>query len=219
MTGAAGLAPLLPITCSRNNAPVLHRDTNRRRLLPELSVGNELHSLILQLNVFLKDLPLCWATPSGRYPAAAVPALGSAAPFGRFSSPCWCRGAHCTLGRLPGSIPAEAQPEACACHLKISRWFPLGVHALACTQPFCVALNKPDNFHSSIVTYSTFCLHNRNSFPCPPSSSFTDALHFQMLIIRSTKRLRSGYRLFDLCPVIYFHLSAFKCYFGFTLTY
>lgn len=64
-----------------------------------------------------------------------------------------------------------------------------------------------------------FYLHNRNSFPRPPCSSFTNALHFQMLIICSTKRLRRGSGLFDLCPAIYFHLSAFKCYFRFTLTY
>lgn len=56
-------------------------------------------------------------------------------------------------------------------------------------------------------------------FCSPPSSSLTNALRFQMLIICTTKRLRSGSRLFDLWPVIYFHLPAFKCYFGFTLTY
>lgn len=166
-------------------------------------------------------MPFSKACLYARHLGAVAPALGSAA-FGRFSSPCRCRRAGCAVGRLPGSILVEIQPEACARRLKISRWFPVGTHGLACTQPFCVALNKPDNVHSSssTVTYFTFYLHNRNSFPRPPPASpFTNALHFQMLIIRSTKRLRSGSRLFDLCPVIYFHLSAFKCYFRFTLTY
>lgn len=51
------------------------------------------------------------------------------------------------------------------------------------------------------------------------SLSPSNAPLFQMLIISSCKRLRSGSRLFDLWPVICFHLSAFKCYFRFTLTY
>lgn len=85
---------------------------------------------------------------------------------------------------------------------------------------FCAIPNKPDNFHSSSSTVtSLFICSTAIPFCSPPSSSFTNALHFQMLIICSTKRLRSGSRLFDLWPVIYFHLPAFKCYFGFTLTY
>lgn len=57
----------------------------------------------------------------------------------------------------------------CACHLKISWWFPVGVDALACTQPFCVVLNKPDNFRfsSSTVTYFTFICTTEIPFRAP----------------------------------------------------
>lgn len=115
--------------------------------------------------------------------------------------------ARAAPGQHPAEVTGGGSPLACAHRCVRSLSACCFISWIISILPFPLSL-------SSLFIYTT---EIPSRAPHPLLSLIL--LHFQMLIIHNTQRLRSGSRLFDLCPVIYFHLPAFKCYFRFTLTY